>query len=93
MATQSELDEAWAAADEYELLWHRAREGCRGAQRGLERALARLRRERSLAGELRLALTQERALRWKAEAEARSLENKVQRLSLRIIELWGKEAE
>ena len=70
MATQSELDEAWAAADEYELLWHRAREGCRGATRGLERAL-----------------------RWKAEAEARSLENKVQRLSLRIIELWGKEAE
>jgi len=90
--SQSELDEAWAAADEYELLWHRAREGCRGATRGLERALARLRRERSRSGELLLARTQERALRWKAEAEARSLKNKVQRLSLRLMESWSKEA-
>ena len=90
---KSELDEAWAAADEFELLWHRAREGCRGAQRGLERALARLRRERSRSGELLLSLTQERALRWKAEAEARSLENKVQRLSLRLMESWSKEAK
>lgn len=91
--SQSELDEAWAAADEYELLWLRAREGCRGAQRGLERALARLRREQSRAGELLLALTQERALRWKAEAEVQSLENKVQRLSLRLMESWSKEAK
>jgi len=90
---KSELEEAWAAADEFELLWHRAREGCRGAQRGLERALARLRRERARSGELLLSLTQERALRWKAEAEARSLENKVQRLSLRLMESWGKEAK
>ncbi len=91
--SQNELDEAWAAADEYELLWHRAREGARGAQRGLERALARLRREKARADETYLALTHERALRWKAEAEASSLQKKVERLSLRIIELWGKEAE
>jgi hypothetical protein len=91
--SQSELDEAWAAADEYELLWHRAREGCRGAQRGLERALARLRRETVRANENCLALANERALRWKAETEARSLQKKVERLSLTIIELWGREAE
>ena len=89
--SQNELDEAWAAADEYELLWHRAREGCRGAQRGLERALARLRRERERIADLLLELAHERAMRAKAETEARSLENKVQRLSLRILELWGAE--
>jgi hypothetical protein len=90
---KSELEEAWAAADEYELLWLRAREGCRGAQRGLERAVARLRRERERGGELLLAITQERALRWKAEAEVQSLQNKVQRLSLRLMESWSKEAK
>jgi hypothetical protein len=90
---KSELEEAWAAADEFELLWHRAREGSRGAQRGLERAMARYRREKARADENYLALTYERARRWRAEAEVKSLENKVERLSLRIIELWGKEAE
>jgi hypothetical protein len=89
--SQSELDEAWAAADEFELLWHRAREGSRGAQRGLERALARLRRERERNADLLLELAHERTMRAKAEAEVRSLENKVQRLSLRILELWGAE--
>jgi hypothetical protein len=89
--SQSELDEAWAAADEYELLWHRAREGSRGAQRGLERSRARLRRERERNAELLLELAHERTMRAKAEAEVRSLQNKVQRLSLRILELWGAE--
>jgi hypothetical protein len=91
VSQMSELEEAWAAADEYELRWHRAREGCRSAQRGLERARARLARERARAEELLLEMSNERALRWKAEADARSLQNKVQRLSLRIIELWGAE--
>jgi chromosome segregation ATPase len=88
---KTELEEAWAAADEYELLWHRAREGCRGAQRGLERAAGRLRREREKSEELQLDLAHERSMRAKAEAEVRSLEKKVQRLSLRILELWGAE--
>jgi chromosome segregation ATPase len=88
---KSELEEAWAAADEYELLWHRAREGCRGAQRGLERAAGRLRREREKSEELLLDLAHERAMRSKAEAEVRSLEKKVQRLSLKILQLWGAE--
>jgi hypothetical protein len=88
---KSELDEAWAAADEFELLWHRAREGCRGAQRGLERAAGRLRREREKSEELLLELAHERTMRAKAEAEVCSLQNKVQRLSLRILELWGAE--
>jgi hypothetical protein len=87
----SELEEAWAAADEYALRWHRAREGCRSAQRGLERAAVRLRREREKSEELLLELAHERTMRSRAEAEASSLQNKVQRLSLRIIELWGAE--
>jgi len=88
---KSELEEAWAAADDYELRWHRAREGCRGAQRGLERAAGRLRREREKNEELLLDLAHERTMRARAEAESQSLQNKVQRLSLRILELWGAE--
>lgn len=78
-------------SQDFELLYYRARDGARGAQVGLRRVEARLRRAEAEAKELYLALTYEKALRWKAEAENRSLTNKVERLSLRIIDLWGKE--
>lgn len=87
-----ELDEAWAAADEYELLWHRAREGAAGARRGIERLQAKIRRleERYRSDSLRIAELQSRNHR--LTVENRSLLNKVERLSLRLISLWGKEA-
>lgn len=88
-----ELEEAWAAADEYELLWLRAREGARGARKGIERLQARLR----LAAEgYREVVLDRAALMSKVmrlENENRSLQNKVQRLSLRLIDSWGKEAK
>ena len=88
----SELEEAWAMADEYELRWLRAREGARSAGKGVERAIARYERERLISGDLRLELAAERAARDKAEREAKSLRLKVERLSLRILGLWGKYA-
>lgn len=41
--------------------------------------------------ELLLAVAAERSARERAESENRSLVKKIERLSLRIIELWGKE--
>ena len=90
ISASSEADEAWAAADEYELRWLRAREGARAACKGVQRANARYERERLISDDLRLELTAERALRQRAENEVRSLRNKVERLSLRIIEMWGR---
>ena len=88
----SELDEAWASADEFELLWLRAREGARSARKGIERMQARIRRleERYRSDSLRIAdlLSQCHRL----TVENRSLQNKVERLSIRLIASWGKEA-
>lgn len=87
-----ELDEAWAAADEYELLWHRAREGAAGARRGIERLQAKIRRleERYRSDSLEIASLHSRCHR--LTVENKSLQNKVERLSLRLIDSWGKEA-
>ena len=86
----SEIEEAWAMADEYELRWLRAREGARSAGKGVERAIARYERERLTSDDLRLELSAERAARDRAEREARSLRLKVERLSLMILKLWGE---
>ena len=85
-----ELEEAWAAADEFELLWHRAREGARGARKGLERIQARNAALRMTINELRLEVAHERSLRQRAEAEKQSLVKKIERLSLRLISSWGE---
>ena len=87
-----EIDEAWAAADEYELLWHRAREGAAGARRGIERLQAKIRRleERYQSDSLEIASLHSQCHR--LTIENRSLQNKVERLSLRLIDSWGKEA-
>lgn len=88
----SELDEAWAAADEFELLWHRAREGARGARKGIERLQAKVRRleEQCRADILEIASLHSQNHR--LTMENRSLQNKVERLSLRLIDSWGKES-
>lgn len=89
----SELEEAWAAADEFELLWHRAREGARGARVGIERLQARHAVLRLQIDDLQLEVAHERSLRQRAEAERDSLMRKIERLSLRLIDSWGKEAK
>ena len=88
-----EIDEAWAAADEYELLWHRAREGARGARIGIERLQAKIRRMEEQYRQDRLEIANLWSRNARLEADNRSLQNKVQRLSLRLIDSWGKEAK
>lgn len=87
-----ELEDAWAEADEYELRWLRAKEAARGAQRGIERLQAKIRRleERYRSDSLQIADLLSRCHR--LTIENKSLKNKVERLSLRVIDLWGKEA-
>ena len=87
-----ELDEAWAAADEFELLWHRAREGAAGARRGIERLQAKIRRLEEQYRQDRLEIANLWSKNWRLEAENKSLQNKIERLSLRLISSWGKEA-
>lgn len=88
----SEIDEAWAAADEYELLWHRAREGARGARKGIERLQAKIRQLTEQYRQDRLEIAGLWSKCWRLEAENKSLQNKIERLSLRLIDSWGKEA-
>lgn len=78
--------------ENYEVLWHRARHGADGARKGLERAQRKIRLLDRRIYELTLQLAGERSRAGRAEAENASLMKKIERLSLRIIELWGKEA-
>lgn len=84
-----ELDEAWAAAEEYELLWHRAREAARGARKGIERLQAKVRRLEEQYRKDRMEIASLWSQNARLESDRRSLENKVQRLSLRLIAEWG----
>lgn len=88
----SELEEAWAAADEFELLWHRAREGARGARVGIERLQAKIRRLEEQCRADILEIADLHSQNHRLTVEMRSLKNKVERLSLRLIESWGKES-
>lgn len=90
---QNEIDEAWAVADEYELLWHRAREGARGARIGIERLQAKVRRMEEQHRQDRLEIANLWSKNSRLQAENQSLQNKVERLSLRLIDSWGKEAK
>lgn len=74
----------------YELLWYRAREGARGARKGIERLQQKNAVLRLHIDDLRLDLAAERSLRQRAEAERESLMRKIERLSLRLISSWGE---
>lgn len=81
-----------AQHDSYEVLWLRAREAARGAQKGIVRLRAKVRRCGEEYRSLLLEMANVKSKYLRLAAENRSLENKVERLSLRLIELWGKEA-
>ncbi len=76
-------------ADEFELLWHRAREGARGARKGIERLQAKVRRLEEQCRKDRMEIASLWSKNARLESDRRSLENKVQRLSLRLIAEWG----
>jgi len=88
---KDELESALDAADDYELLWHRARAGAKAATKGIERLQGRCQSLEDVVGDLRLEAASERARADRAEREVLGLRKKVERLSLKIIGLWGAE--
>jgi hypothetical protein len=81
---QAEVQRLAAAAARYELLWRRAKDGARAATTGLQRAMQREYRARC---DLIIANGEVSRLRRENEEQ----EKKLQRLSLRILSLWGGE--
>ena len=70
-------------ADDFELLYLRAREGAQAANRGIERLRAGYERTK-----LDLQVAEARIER--LQRENNELEKKVERLSLRLVSEWGR---
>jgi hypothetical protein len=87
---QAEIQRLSAVVGEYERLYLRAKEDCRGHQRGLERALRKVAR---LESEQRLEYASKNAQLGRLWNENASLKNKVERLSLRLIAGWNEEQQ
>jgi len=87
---QAEIQRLSAVVGEYERLYLRAKEDCRGHQRGLERALRKVAR---LESEQRLEYASKNAQLGRLWNENASLKNKVERLSLRLIAGWNEDQQ
>lgn len=74
----------------YESLWLRAVEGARTANKGIRRLQARCDRLEEEIEDLLDDLDIERGRAERAEGQARTLADKVERLSLMIIDLWAR---
>lgn len=83
-ALQAEVQRLAALAGYWELMYHRASAGAQAANVGLRRAQKREYRART-----DLILAKGRAER--AEREAEEKTKKIERLSLKILEMWGRE--
>ena len=81
---EDELIELQRRADDFELLYLRAREGAQAANRGLQRLRAGYARTK-----LDLQVAEARIER--LQREKGELEKKVERLSLRILSEWGRQ--
>jgi hypothetical protein len=84
---QAELQRLAALASEYELRYYRTLEACRGHQRGLERAVRRANR---LESELALERAMKNGQLGRLWSENASLKNKVERLSLKLMQFWNQ---
>lgn len=83
---QAEIQRLAALAGEYELRYYRTLEACRGHQRGLERAVRRANR---LESELALERAMKNGQLGRLWTENASLKNKVERLSLKLMQFWN----
>jgi hypothetical protein len=83
----AEIQRLAALASEYELRYYRALEACRGHQRGLERAVRRARR---LESEWSLDRASKNGQLGRLWSENASLKNKVERLSLKLMQFWNQ---
>lgn len=80
---QDEIERLEARANYWELMYLRAAEGARAANRGIERL-------RNGRVELELGLATADAQIDRLVRENRELQKKVERLSLRILSEWGR---
>jgi hypothetical protein len=83
---QAEVQRLAAEAAKYELLWRRAKDGARAATTGLQRAA---RREYRARCDLIIASGEVARLKNQNTEQAKKLE----RLSLRVLSLWGQEGK
>jgi hypothetical protein len=83
---QAEVQRLAAEAAKYELLWRRAKDGARAATTGLQRAV---RREYRARCDLIIANGEVSRLKNQNTEQAKKLE----RLSLRVLSLWGQEGK
>ena len=86
----AEIQRLAALASEYELRYYRALEACRGHQRGLERAVRRANR---LESEWALDRAMKNGQLGRLWSENASLKNKVERLSLKLMQSWNQGGE
>ncbi len=84
---QAEIQRLAALASEYELRYYRVLEACRGHQRGLERAVRRANR---LESEWALDRASKNGQLGRLWSENASLKNKVERLSLKLMQSWNQ---
>lgn len=77
--------------DYYELQWRRAAEGAKTANKAVRRLQGRVTALKAALDEARLDARCEGGLVARLTHENQELKKKVQRLSLRILDLWSKE--
>lgn len=77
--------------DYYELQWRRATDGARTANKAVRRLQGQMMTLKSALSEARLDARCEGGLVARLTHENQELKKKVQRLSLRILDLWSKE--
>jgi hypothetical protein len=80
-----------AACERYELQWRRAADGARSANKAVRRLQARVESLTAALSEARLDTRCETGLVSRLAHENAELKKKVQRLSLRILDLWSRE--
>ena len=77
--------------DYYELQWRRAADGAKAANKAVRRLQGRVESLKAALDEARLDVRCEGGLVARLSHENAELKKKVQRLSLRILDLWSKE--
>jgi hypothetical protein len=80
-----------ALCDHYELQWMRARRGAASANKAIRRLQATVDRLRAELADVRDDVTIGGISKSRLIHENQELKKKVQRLSLKILELWSKE--
>jgi hypothetical protein len=91
MPGNDEISRLEDLCDYYELQWRRACMGAMSANKGIRRLQAKNESLRAALAESRADVSYEGGICARLENENAELKKKVERLSLRILDLWGRE--